>query len=56
MRKETNSLAFGTTGFGFGAGASSGFVVASLKAASAAARGSLGLRFLSSTINLRFLP
>src|SRR5215204_5919863 len=45
MRNETSSLECGTTGF-FG-GASSGLVVATLKAASAAWRGSLPRRDLS---------
>jgi hypothetical protein len=37
---------------GFGAGASIGLVVTDLKAASAAARGSVALRFLSTIINV----
>jgi len=48
MRKETSSLALGKDGF-FGAG-SEGFVVAALNAASAACRGSLDLRVLSTVI------
>jgi hypothetical protein len=48
MRKETISLAFGRDGFG--AGISAGFVVAALNIASAACRGSVDLRGLSTLI------
>src|SRR5215467_2766549 len=48
MRKETTSLAFGRDGFG--AGISAGFVVAALNMASAACRGSVDLRGLSTFI------
>jgi hypothetical protein len=50
MRSETSSLAFGTDG-AFG-GISNGFVVAALNAASAACRGSFGLRVLLEDIVL----
>jgi hypothetical protein len=49
IRKKMSSLALGNDGF-FGAG-SEGFVVAALNAASAACRGSLVLRVLSTAID-----